>query len=398
MIIEARDDTITLRGAIKKNIWPAIQAAAALLLENHPIGIIVDASAVSYCSPKGAETFADAFEYINAHHARIVVAGLSEELLEISKSVPGVRSQVSVADNVEDARASLDLEEVTPRRGKAREAAVIPMIGNWRRAVFLAGKLSMGESCEAHLVDFIKVPRALPIGSPLPERESEGQARLEEAKTIIKSANIVNFSHVERVRSQSAGLVEFAKQIKGTFSVINTDVIDKKTPVMDEAEAHLLLETVEFETSLDMGAPVDPYQPITHPIVPAVGAWEHALEHTCKLVHGSDAQVKVIYLISVPRTEPIDAPKPDMEAAADDCSKEAARIAKKYGAHVDVSVERVRDPILGFIKLFENRKYDMSVVGVKRGTSGEYQVAYAIAEALLHESPCETMFLRVGDY
>ena len=165
MIIEAREDTITLRGSLKSNIWAAIQAAAALLLENHPTGIIIDCSLLTHISPKGAETFADAFKYIQEHDARIVLAGLSKEMIEIGKEVPGVRSQISMAATVEEARASIKLEEIVPERGRAKIAAVVPMLGNWRRAVYIADKLARGENSEVHLVDLIKVPRSLPIGT-----------------------------------------------------------------------------------------------------------------------------------------------------------------------------------------------------------------------------------------
>ena len=127
MIIEAREDTVTLRGAITSNIWPAIQASAALLLENHPTGIIIDCSPLTRITPKGAETFTDAARYIQEQNARIVVAGLAPELLEIGKAVPGVRSQLPVCDTVDEARASLSLEEGEVKRGRAAVAGVAPI-------------------------------------------------------------------------------------------------------------------------------------------------------------------------------------------------------------------------------------------------------------------------------
>jgi len=38
----------------------------------------------------------------------------------------------------------------------------------------------------------------------------------------------------------------------------------------------------------------------------------------------------VVYIITIPRSEPLDAPKPDAESAAADCAKEAMRIGKRY--------------------------------------------------------------------
>lgn len=397
MIIEARDDTITLRGIVRTNIWPAIQAAAALLLENHPTGIIIDCSGITRITARGAETFADAFAYIHAKNARIVVAALSPDLLEIGKEVPGVRSQLPIAASVDEARSSLQLEEVTPQRGKARLAGVVPMVGDWRRAVYHADKLAVGENCEVHLVDMIKVPLALPIGSPLPEREGAGQERLQAARQLVRQTGLKCFTHVERVRSVSTGLVEFVGQLKADFAVVSMDQPEREVPSIDEAEALSLLEAAEFEVSLVKGGPNEHAKPPTNLVVPAVGAWEHAVEHACKLLPGQQGAVSVIYIISIPRTEPIDAPRPDDEAAAADSAREAARIGKKYGVRVRAWPERVRDPILGFLRLLDNQAYDLAVVGVRRETAGEYSVARAIGIQLMHEQPCETVVLRASE-
>jgi nucleotide-binding universal stress UspA family protein len=395
MIIEARDDTITLRGEVKSNIWPAIQAAAALLLENHPTGIILDGSGLTKITPKGAETFAHAFAFIASQNARIMVVGLTEEMLEIGKTVPGVRSQLPIASTVEEARSSLELGELTPRRGKARVAAVVPIVGNWRRAVYFADKLACGENCEVHLVDLIKVPRTLPLGSPLPEREAAGQARLEEAQGLVRKTGLKSFSHVERVRSES-GLEEFADRLNADFAVLSIDRAGKDEPSMEEAEALSLQEATTLELSIAKGAPAQPTQPPANVVIPATGAWYHAVEHACKLVAGEDAQVTVVYVTAIPRTEALDTPKPDAEAEAADCAKEALRIGKKYGVKVIPTSERVRDPVLGFAKLVEAGKFDLAVVGVKRETSGDYHVAHATAVMLLDELPCETIFLRTA--
>jgi len=397
MIIEAREDTITLRGEIRSDIWPAIQAAAALLLENHPTGIIIDCSGLTNITAKGAETLADAIRYIAAHNARIVVAALSPELLEIGKSVPAVRAQLPVAATVEEARSALMLVELTPQRGKARLAGVAPILGNWRRAIYFADKLAIGENCEIHLVDLIRVPRTLPVGTPMPEREAAGQARLEAAKGLVRETRLKSFSHVERVRSESGGLVEFVKHLEADFAVVSIDRGERADPHMDEPEAMSLLESASFEVSLVKGAPEKANQPVTHPVVPAVGAWEHAVEHACKLVSGASAIVTVIYLIPIPRSEPIDAARPDAEAAASDCAKEASRIGKRYSVKVESRTERVRDPILGFLQLFGQNGCDLAVVGVKRETTGDYHIAHAIAAELFQELPCETVFLRVGE-
>lgn len=397
MIIEAREDTIVLRGDVTSNIWAAIQAAAALLLRNHPTGIIVDASGVTRVTPKGAETFADAFRYISAHDARIVVAGLAPELVEVGKAVPGVRSQLPLADTVEAARASLRLEEVTPQRGRARIAGMVPVLGAWRRSLYYADKLATGESAEIHLVDLVKVPRTLPIGTPLPERESAGQARLEEAAGVVREAGLSSYSHSEHVRSESAGVLDYAKQLEADFAVVSLDRADREGPHIEESEALSMLEAADFEISLLKGAPEAADTAPRNVVIPAVGEWSHAVEHACRLVAGTLATVTVIYPIVVPRTEPIDAPKPDAEAVASDMAKEVQRIAKHHGITANPVVERLRDPVVGFMKIVHTQGFDLAVVGVRQITTGDYHIARAIAQELLHELPCEVIYLRAGD-
>jgi len=396
LIIEAREDTIILRGSIKTNIWPAIQAAAALLLENHPTGIIIDCSALEKITPKGAETFADAFRYIQERDARIVVAALLPELLEIGKEVPGVRSQLPLANTVDEARASLELEEITPERGKARLAAIVPVLGDWRSAVYHAAKLAMGQSTEIHLVDLIKVPRALPIGTPLPEREASGQVRLEAAKALVGELGLKGFSHVERVRAKANGFLEFVGQLHADYAVISIDRLDSSEPYMDDSEAMTLLESADFEVSVVKGAQHEQGLHAMRPVVPVAGAWIHAMEHACKLAHGDNATITAVSIITVPRTEPIDAPRPDAESAASDAAKDAMRIGKQYNVKVEHMVERVRDPLLGFMKMVETHKFDLAVVGTVKDITGGDHVSHAIAEALLNEVPCETVFLRTA--
>ena len=394
MIIEARDDTITLRGEVKSNIWPAIQAAAALLLDNHPTGIIIDCSGLSKITSKGAETFEDAFSYIGSQNARIMVVGLTDEMVAIGQSVPGFRSQLPIAATIEEARASLELSEVTPHRGRAKLAGVVPILGNWRRAVYFADRLAIGESCEMHLVDLIRVPRTLPIGSPMHERETAGQTRLAEAQGLVRKTGLKSFSHVERVRSKTA-LDSFAERLHADFIVVSMDRDpDSDVPYIDESEALSLQEASSIEVSLVKGAQGDYSRSPSNVVIPAAGAWEHAVEHACKMVSGDSAQVTVVYVIPVQRTEPLDAPKPDADAAAAGCAKEAARIGRMYGVRVNTTSERVRDPVLGFMKFVESGGYDLAVVGATGEPAVGSEVAQSIATTLLEELPCEVMYLR----
>lgn len=398
MIIEARGDTITLRGAVTTNIWAAVQAAAALLLENHPQGIVVDCSALTEFTREGAETFEDALKYIEGHDARIILAGMPPELLAVVRAVPGVRSELPVAASIEEARASLDVGEPAVRRSRGHGAAVVPMLGDWQRAVRHAARLASRENAEIHLLGLIKVPRHLPIGTPLPDEERAVQERLQAAKAIAKEAKLQSAAHVERVRSEAAGLLEFGLRLEADFAVVSLDRIGVAEPFMDESEAMTLLQAPKFEISLLKGKPPErPRGAKLNLVVPAVGEWVHALEHACELASAQDAVVTVVCLITVPRSDDIQKPMPDEEAAASTSAAEATRICKRWGVKVNPRIERVRDPVLGFARLLDFGEFDLVLVGVGGETEREYPVAYALATTLLRQPRCETVLLRIAE-
>ncbi len=396
MIIEAREDTITLTGLVSGNIWPAIQAAAAMLLKEHPTGIIIDCSEIEGITQEGGETFADAFGYIASHNARIVVAGLGQDQLATIREVPGVRSQLPIAVSVEEARASFKLEELKLERGRARMAAVVPMLGNWQRAVFHADRLALGESCEIHLLDLIKVPRTLPLGTPLTEREEAGQERLRAAEALVKKTRLKSYVHVRRVRSNSGGLGEFTFALHADFAVVSLDCGEQGTPIVEDESAMAQFPASGCEISLIKGAPENPEAGPSRVMVPAVGDWEHAVEHACKLVARDQASVELVSIIAIPRSQPIEIQVPDAEAEADYNSKEAQRIARKHGVKLEARTERVRDTIVGFANIVKTSKPDLVVVGVGRQTESGFPVAQGIAETLLSSVPCEVSLLRVA--
>lgn len=394
MIIEARADTITLKGNMKSNIWPAIQAAAALLLDNHPTGIIIDASGLDEVTAEGGVTFVEAFNYIGEHNARIVVTGLNEDTLEIIQQVPGVRSQIPLALNIEEARDSLALEEITPQRGKARIAALVPLVGKWDRAIFHAERYAAGENCEIHLLQMIKVPRNLPLGTPMPEHEAECQQKLDQVVEMVKKDRVSTFGHIERVRSYRDGTAAFVKALDAGFVVLSIDQTRGDSPFIEEYKGLEMLEVADYELSIVKSLDTQSEAVPRHVVVPTVGEWKHALEHACKLTTGESSTVTVVYLVTVPRSQAIDAELPDIEPMISDAAKEATRIARRYGVKVDTRVERVRQATIAFIRMLEPMKADLVVIGMGENIDMEATPASAIAEELMRNTVCETVFLK----
>ncbi|MFQ3550065.1 MAG: hypothetical protein SNJ70_09985 [Armatimonadota bacterium] len=376
------------------NIWPAIQAAAALLLEKHPEGIIIDASSLNSCNEEGAETFVDAAAYISDHDARIVVAALSNDVLEAIRDVPGVRSQLPVADTLEEARASLALDEAELKRGTATFTALVPLVGNWEESIEHTMKLS-DDSCEIHVLDLINVPRTLPLGSPMPEREQDGLKKLQLAKDIIEKRNMKCFTHVERVRSQVSGLIEFIKNLEPDFVVmsINRDG-DVEIPYIDEKEAEAVLESVECEVSIIKSVSCG-NRKRQNVLIPAVGAWKHAIEHACKLAD-ENAHIEPLYIVEVPRSQELNETIPEEEENIIIFEKEISKISDKIGIKLEPKTERFRDKILGLEKYVEEGSYDLVVIAVQSHIRADYGTTKACALALLSEPSCEIVFMKVG--
>src|SRR2546427_6372240 len=124
MIISSKDDVVQLSGQLHKNQWLTIKATASLLLRQHPEGILIDCSELTDISEDGAKTFLDAMRDITGEGSRIIVCALPDNVLQVLRSVPGVRSQLPIANSVEEARASLRLSTKSPSSAHERTATI----------------------------------------------------------------------------------------------------------------------------------------------------------------------------------------------------------------------------------------------------------------------------------
>lgn len=236
MIIEARNDVVMLEGCLDKNLWPTIQAAANLLLRHHTQGIIVDGSALTGCSPEGAQTFRDAMDYIERYRARIVVAQLPEPVMEVVKSVPGVRSRLPIAATVEEARASLHLARAgvggkTGTGARPLQDILVPLLQDDtpETATMLACRLARadGQKTRVHLAYFLEVPRQLPINAPLPEDEKQATKTLEAAEKWVQREGLTAVMHVVRTRDAGDEIVHLAGTVHANILILATEEGDE---------------------------------------------------------------------------------------------------------------------------------------------------------------------------
>jgi anti-anti-sigma regulatory factor len=226
MIIETRDDVVQLSGNLHKNQWMTIKAAANLLLQEHKNGIIIDCSHLADISEAGAKTFLEAMRDIEAARSRIIVANLPESMLATCKSIPGVRSQLPIAESVEAARASLRIQHspLAPAAdsGKKGSTILVPLIAglDLTYGATLAGRLSRAGRGDVHLVYFLEVARTLPLNAPLPDAEQEAQEALAIAAPLARQLSVNAAEHVDRVRDATEGILTAIRVLQADTVVV----------------------------------------------------------------------------------------------------------------------------------------------------------------------------------
>ena len=109
MIIEVKDDILSLSGAFYANYWPTLESAVRYLLRSHPRGIIVDCSGMTIAREAGVRTFLEALRHAATQGWRALFINLPDELARQVRSTPGLRSQLPIAGSVEEARRSLEI-------------------------------------------------------------------------------------------------------------------------------------------------------------------------------------------------------------------------------------------------------------------------------------------------
>ena len=228
MIIETKDDVVRLSGSLHKNQWLTIKAAANLLLQNHPQGIIIDCARLENISEDGAKTFLEAMRDIESAKARIIVANLPMGILAVCKTIPGVRSQLPIAESVEAARASLrmhnrpTLGQTSAEIAKRGSVILVPLLAelDLTYGAALAGRLARAGRNDVRLVYFLEVARTLPLNAPLMEKEQEARESLSQAMLMAKQVNAPASEHVERVRDAAEGILAAIKTLDAEMVVL----------------------------------------------------------------------------------------------------------------------------------------------------------------------------------
>ena len=222
MIVYTKDDTVKLSGALTRNHWPTIKAAARVLMKEHPEGILIDCGELTTVTPEGARTFLDALRDIEGAGARMVVCNLPPSVMETLRRLPGVRSQLPFSMSVEEARESLRTVGASAVE-LLRGAVVIPVLetADTTAALRFAAAIRHDRNLPVGLVGFVLVPRELPLASPMPEQESHVQSLLAKAAEAAHSRGVAPCTiHVERVRELKDGLLHALSQHEAAMVVL----------------------------------------------------------------------------------------------------------------------------------------------------------------------------------
>jgi anti-anti-sigma regulatory factor len=256
MIVSTKDDVVQLAGSLVKNQWLTIKAAANLLIADHPNGIVVDCSELEHVSDEGAKTFLQAMQDIESAGARIVVATLPNEVMQVLRTVPGVRSQLPIAATVEEARASLRMcgqpskpDKQTP---SGPTTVLLPLLPNLDipRSLAIAQRIHRDAGGVVHGVAFLVVARNLALGTPLPEEETEANRLMEQASTTAKALNIPFVATLERVRDGFEGILQAVKTHHAERLIVSaatdhpagSDFIDLATGLLKRAPCVVIVE------------------------------------------------------------------------------------------------------------------------------------------------------------
>jgi anti-anti-sigma regulatory factor len=234
MIIEARGDVVTLRGILSRNEWQNVKAAANHLLHHyHAPGIIIDCKHIDRATEEGIDTFIDARRDIEAQGARIMLCHVPPEVLQAMRSVPGARSQLPVADTIEDARASFRLMHGTAPKASAGVASIlVPLFGDGDAeiGVDLACRIAPRDSARIHMLYVVTVPRALPIGTPLGENAAIAERELARGEAIARKRHVATTRQIEQTRSIGDAIMQTAQRLGVAMIVVGL----RELPVSDE--------------------------------------------------------------------------------------------------------------------------------------------------------------------
>ena len=393
MIIQSKGDVIILRGMLTENHWPALKSVVSLLLKRHPAGVIVDGGNLTEVTQAGARTFLDASEYIESQNARVVVAGLSADIIREISGVPGIRSGLPLAATVEEARASLAVSgaEALPS-AQRRPVVLMPLIGDWRKAADYAVAQAAKLKADIHLLYVIEVPRAQPLGVPLPDAEKRAERVLSEGEAILRDHGFATRKLSTRARVAVEGAARFAAESGTRLLVMAFDEADFAAASMQQDIFGAVCRDVHCESAVICVA--SERQDTTPTVLfPMVGSWRTGVHFVGRQASETGIDVDLLYVISVPRAMSLDASMPEQEREAAAIFDEAERSLKQYRLPVRRVLMRSRDAMEGIARHAAASKPISIAVSYERSQLDQSFTRDQTVGAICREAPADVIII-----
>jgi nucleotide-binding universal stress UspA family protein len=94
------------------------------------------------------------------------------------------------------------------------------LIGAWPKALAYAAPEAAARKADIHLLYVLQVPRNLPLGSPMPEKEQDAHNILTEAEKTMRRRGVVVYKRTTRARDVVEGAAKFAAETKPELVVL----------------------------------------------------------------------------------------------------------------------------------------------------------------------------------
>jgi nucleotide-binding universal stress UspA family protein len=123
-------------------------------------------------------------------------------------------------------------------------------------------------------------------------------------------------------------------------------------------------------------------------IVPAAGAHfaRRALRTACRMVRSrSDAEVRLVYLIEVPRAFSLATMLPGEEAMADEVLAAGAHTVESYGCRATTDIQRGRNLSEALVKYVVQNDADLLVIGAR--SDGLRGLSLSVAREIYDRAP-----------
>jgi hypothetical protein len=148
----------------------------------------------------------------------------------------------------------------------------------------------------------------------------------------------------------------------------------------------------EARTSLQIGGRADTSTAVEGAgiLVPFLypGTAEHATTTACRLGKESKSEIHLAYILTVPRTLPLNTPQPEAEARAEQILGACEAICKRYGLRAFRHILRARDRNEAILQAIDSLKIKTLVLSRPSNPEGAQDDA---TEAVLRRAACEVI-------